>query len=105
MSVSPITFGKVKSPCGDCWDGVCTMNCSGREIVEEKREQQLVARIKRSSKYWGQTAPNEWFDVRVVTDTYYQLRGNQNNYRFSDVVMGIRVGDTIMDFKTGQSSK
>ena len=28
--------------------------------------QQLVARIKRRSKYWGQTAPNQWFDVHVV---------------------------------------
>lgn len=64
--------------------------------------QQLVARIKRSSKYWGQTAPNEWFDVRVVTDNYYQLRGNQNNYRFSDVVMGVRIDGVIMDFKTGK---
>lgn len=32
---SPLTFGKVKDPCGDCWDGHCTMNCSPREIVEE----------------------------------------------------------------------
>jgi hypothetical protein len=31
--------------------------------------QQLVARIKRRSKYWGQTAPDQWFDVRVVEDT------------------------------------
>lgn len=65
-------------------------------------DQQLVARIKRSSKYWGQTAPNAWFDVRVVTDTHYQLRGNNNNYRFVDVVMGIRIEDgRIVDFKTG----
>jgi hypothetical protein len=66
--------------------------------------QQLVARIKKNSKYWGQTAPNEWFDVRVVPDNYYQLRGNQNNYRFSDVVMGIRIDGAIVDFKTGKSS-
>jgi hypothetical protein len=31
-------------------------------------DQQLVARIKRRSKYRGQTAPNQWFDVRVVED-------------------------------------
>lgn len=68
-------------------------------------DHQLVARLKRSSKYWGQTAANAWFDVRVVTDDYYQLRGNNNNYRFSDVVMGVRIGDTIMDFKTGKASK
>ena len=104
MSMSPIDFGKVKDPCGDCWDGHCTMNCSPRERVEEPRAPQLVARIKRSSKYWGQSAPNEWFDVRVVTDTHYQLRGNHNNYRFVDVVMGIRIGDIVVDFKTGRSS-
>jgi len=68
-------------------------------------DQQLVARIKRSSKYWSQTAPNAWFDVRVVADDYYQLRGNNNNYRFSDVIMGIRIAGVIMDFKTGKSSK
>jgi len=73
--------------------------------ASNQSDQQLVAHIKRSSKYWGQTAPNEWFDVRVVTNDYYQLRGNQNNYRFSDVVMGIRIGSAIMDFKTGRSSK
>lgn len=66
-------------------------------------EQQLVARIKRSSKYWGQTAPNAWFDVEVVADNYYQLRGNNNNYRLSDVVMGVRVDQTIMDFTTGRT--
>jgi hypothetical protein len=55
--------------------------------------QQLVARIKRRSKYWGQTAPNQWFDVRVVDDTLCRLRGNNNNYRLSDVVLGVRLDD------------
>lgn len=55
--------------------------------------QQLVARIKRSSKYYGQTEPGAWFDVRVVADTYYHLRGNNNNYRLSDVALGMRLGD------------
>lgn len=36
MSASPLTFGKVKDPCGDCWDGHCTMNCYPREIIEEQ---------------------------------------------------------------------
>jgi hypothetical protein len=40
-------------------------------------DQQLVARIKRRSKYWGQTEPNEWFDIRVVDDAGYRLRGKQ----------------------------
>jgi hypothetical protein len=36
MSMSPITFGKVKTPCGDCWDGHCTMNCSPRERIPDE---------------------------------------------------------------------
>lgn len=63
----------------------------------------LVARIKRSSKYWGQTAPNAWFEVRLVGDNYYQLRGNINNYRISDVAMGARFADgTIIDLGNGK---
>lgn len=105
-NLAPINhFGRVKTPCGDCDGDVSTMNCSPREVVPEEPEPQLVARIKRSSKYWGQTAPNAWFDVRVVTDNCYQLRGNNNNYRFCDVVMGVRIGEVVMDFKTGRSSK
>ena len=70
-----------------------------------KEHQQLVARIKRTSKYWGQTAPNEWFDVRVVADTHYPLRGNNNNYRLIDVVLGIRFADaSIVDLKSGKVS-
>lgn len=66
--------------------------------------QQLVARIKRSSKYWGQTKPNQWFDVRVAADTWYQLRGNNNNYRFSDVALGVRLdSNTIVDFTNGRT--
>jgi hypothetical protein len=53
--------------------------------------QQLVARIKRTSKYYGQTEPGAWFDVRVVDDRMYSLRGNDNNYRIGDVVFGIRL--------------
>lgn len=66
--------------------------------------QQLVARIKRNSKYWGQTPPNMWFDVRVVDD-YYHLRGNNNNYRLSDVVLGMRLSNgTIVDLASGKIS-
>ena len=69
-------------------------------------QQQLVARIKRGSKYWGQTEPNAWFDVRVVEDNYYQLRGNSNNYRLSDVVCGIRLASgAIVDFGKGRIDK
>lgn len=69
-------------------------------------EQQLVARIRRSSKYWGQTAPHEWFEVRVVEDNYYQLRGNSNNYRLSDVACGIRLASgAVVDFAKGRVGK
>jgi hypothetical protein len=65
--------------------------------------QQLVARIKRSSKYWGQTAPNHWFDVRVVDDRMMALRGNNNNYRISDVAFGVRLDDgSIVDLSSGK---
>lgn len=67
--------------------------------------QQLIARIKRNSKYWGQSAPNAWFDVRVVADDYYHLRGNNNNYRLIDVVLGVRFADgTIVDLKSGKAT-
>lgn len=67
---------------------------------------QLVARIKRSSKYWGQTSPNQWFDVRVVEDNYYQLRGNSNNYRLCDVVCGVRLETgTIVDLAKGTMTR
>mgnify|MGYP001015681439 CR=1 FL=1 len=65
--------------------------------------QQLVARIKRGSKYYGQTEPGAWFDVRVVADTYYQLRGNNNNYRLDDVALGVRIDDRIIELATGKA--
>lgn len=58
--------------------------------------QQLVACIKRSSKYYGQTKPGAWFAVRVVADTYYRLRGNNNNYQLRDVALGIRLDSGIV---------
>ena len=62
--------------------------------------QQLVARIKRSSKYAYQAPKGGWFDVLVVPDMGYGLRGNNNNYRFGDVVFGIRLDDgTIVELK------
>lgn len=67
-------------------------------------DQQLVARIKRRSKYWGQTEPNQWFEIRVVDDAGYRLRGNGNNYRLSDVVLGVRLANgTIVDLTNGKS--
>ncbi len=67
-------------------------------------DQQLVARIKRSSKYWGQTAPNAWFAVRVVDD-WYHLRGNSNNYRLSDVALGVRLPTgVVIELATGKKT-
>lgn len=68
--------------------------------------QQLVARIKRRSKYWGQTAPHEWFDIRVVDDAGYRLRGNNNNYRLGDVVIGVRLADgAVVDLANGKTTR
>lgn len=68
-------------------------------------QQQLVARIKRSSKYWGQTPPNRWFDVHVVEESWYHLRGNNNNYRLGDVALGMRLdGGVVVDLVSGKLS-
>lgn len=68
-----------------------------------EQPQQLVARIKRSSKYYGQTEPGAWFDVRVVSDRSYRLRGNSNNYRIADVALAVRLGSgEIVELKDGR---
>lgn len=73
------------------------------ERVQAGTAQQLVARIKRSSKYYGQTKPGRWFDVRVVNDRSYHLRGNDNNYRLSDVVLGMRTDAiTVVNLANGK---
>lgn len=58
-------------------------------------DQQIVARIKKSSKYHGQTKPGEWFDVRFITDRTcgYSIKGNNNQYRLIDVAIGVRLDD------------
>ena len=67
--------------------------------------QQLVARIKRSSKYWGQTPPGMWFDVHVVEESWYHLRGNNNNYRLGDVALGMRLdGGVVVDLVSGKNT-
>lgn len=66
-------------------------------------DQQLVARIKRSSEYWGQTSPHQWFEVEIAEDDYYAIRGNTNRYRVSDVVLGMRFADgSIIDLTSGK---
>ena len=60
--------------------------------------QQLVARIKKSSKYAYQAPDGEWFEVEVRPDgSSYSLDGNNNRYRFSDVTFGIMLenGDVV----------
>lgn len=67
--------------------------------------QQLVARIKRGSEYWGQTAPNQWFDVSIENDDFYRIRGNDNRYRVRDVALGARLKDgSVLDLTTGRVS-
>lgn len=69
-------------------------------------DQQLVARIKRRSKYWDQTEPHQWFDVRVVEDAGYRLRGNNNNYRLDDVILGVRLANgVIVDLANGKTNR
>ncbi|MES2671579.1 MAG: hypothetical protein V4673_14340 [Pseudomonadota bacterium] len=84
-----------KPDCLDCVNGICDMNCGPARTTAAAAGgfQQLVARIKRTSKYAYQAPAGGWFDVRVVPDMGYGLRGNDNNYRFSDVVFGIRLDD------------
>ncbi len=70
----------------------------GRDAVAEydrkfkdtlTKGQQLYAKIKRSSKYFGQTGRNEIFPVRVMnTQIYgeYNVQGGPGGqYRLSDV--------------------
>lgn len=62
--------------------------------------QQLVGQIKRSSQYCHQTKKGTWFDVRVVNDSHYRIRGNNNNYRVSDLKFGVRLDDgTIVELR------
>jgi hypothetical protein len=54
--------------------------------------QQLVARIKKSSKYHYQAPPAQWFDVRIESDRLsYSIIGNNNQYRAIDLAFGVRI--------------
>ena len=69
------------------------------ERAEAKPPQQLVARIKRTSKYSHQAPPGDWFDVRL-SRRYPVVSGNNNAYEQSDVVFGIRLDDgTVFELK------
>lgn len=65
--------------------------------------QQLVARIKRSSKYHHQAPSGEWFDVRI-NRRYPVVAGNNNAYEISDVAFGVRLDDgSVLDLTTGKT--
>lgn len=64
--------------------------------------QQLVARIKRSSKYAYQAPEGGWFKVRL-SHRYPVVSGNNNAYELSDVVFGVRLDDgTVVDLAGGK---
>ena len=62
---------------------------------------QLVARIKKTSKYSNQApdAPGGWFDIRIDKDRgSYEVIGNRNYYTRRDVAFGVRLADgTVYD--------
>ncbi len=63
---------------------------------------QLVARIRRGSKYRHQAPPGEWFNIHLSNTHYSPVLGNNNVYNFSDVVIGARLEDgSIADFGKG----
>lgn len=49
--------------------------------------QRIYAKIKKSSKYHGQTAPGERFEVEIKPQCHFEyvVHGNSNVYRLSDV--------------------
>lgn len=58
--------------------------------------QQLMARIKRTSKYHHQSPEKDggWFEIHVSPDIGgHSLDGNWNRYRFCDVKLGLRLED------------
>lgn len=65
------------------------------------QRQQLVARIKRTSKYAHQAPDTDggWFNVRVGR-RYPVVSGNNNAYELRDVVFGVRLDDgTVAEIK------
>lgn len=55
---------------------------------------QFVARLKKSSKYNHQAPLGAWFDVTFAHQyDDYCIKGNENVYRFADVVIGVRLPD------------
>lgn len=67
--------------------------------------QQLVGRIKKSSRYSAQAPRQTWFTLTIVDDRLSPIRGNDNNYRFCDVAMGVVVGGHVVELDTGKKIK
>lgn len=66
----------------------------------DTKPQQLVARIKRTSKYAYQAPEGNWFAVRL-SRRYPVVSGNNNAYELSDVVFGVRLNDgSVMELKS-----
>ncbi|AMR80228.1 hypothetical protein [Cupriavidus nantongensis] len=58
--------------------------------------QQIYARIKRTSKYYGQTEKGAMFPVQLDPHkgkSEYVVHGNSNDYRLADVQLFIVGGD------------
>lgn len=70
-------------------EGNAVVEAYETERAEKVKEgQQLWARIKRTSKYYGQGTKGELFKVRVTTlvfDDYMVLGGPGGQYRLRDV--------------------
>lgn len=62
-------------------------------MTNQSSSQQIVARIKKSSKYAYQAPDKKWFEVRFTPHDDYNVRGNGNSYRMADVVFGVRLDD------------
>lgn len=66
-------------------------------MADVEQQQQLVARIKRTSKYYHQRPEADWFAVRL-SRRYPVVSGNNNAYELRDVVFGVRLDDgTVLE--------
>lgn len=65
-----------------------------------------VCAIEQRSKHGGQTAPDQWFDMRVVQDTGYRLLGNNDSYRLDNVIIGVCLANgCIVDLANGKTGR
>ncbi|WP_414440487.1 hypothetical protein [Burkholderia sp. 22PA0106] len=62
--------------------------------------QQIYAKIKRNSKYYGQSKPGERFPVHIQHQGgwEYVVYGNNNTYRLADVNLFV-VGDDNVELR------